>query len=89
MQPELFLLVGPPLSADSKAVSDHFHFHCTWAIGWSLLLVLAIVPMRKIPDDVRHSRKFLMHSGRYLSCETLESTLHKQRLSAGRSVSPG
>ena len=32
----------------------------------------------EIPDDVRHSRKFLMHSCRYLSCETLESTLHKQ-----------
>ena len=43
--------------------------------GPSVLLVLAIVPTRKIPDDVRHSRKFLMHSGRYLSCETLELTL--------------
>ena len=48
---------------------------------------LVIVPTRKVPDDVRHSRKFLMHSGRYLSCETLELTLHKQR-PAGPSVIP-
>jgi hypothetical protein len=55
------------------------HSACAQA-DQSLLLVLALVPTRKVPDDVRHSRKLLMHSSRYLSCETLESTLpvHKQ-----------